>query len=478
MNLARLFARLSLYRASRGAPTWILVALALGIYLLAGIGKAYAQDGHPMRADAWVHCQQQPNRAAGDAACAGWTEGASVKELWCNETSSFVEERYVCQRPDSTKTTSYNVFNHGFSGGEPCPTGWKRNNTTGECEDPNEACKALNNEPGFLGVGETARPFVNLCAANGCNFGIRPGSPYTATDLGTSNQVVHGQFEWTGACTPPSNPPPDPAPEPQQHCETAGSMGDGTPIKLCVQKDGRHCITAPKSGKQLCWTPGETGEKTTENILQKREGGDKAQSPTPPNKPDLTQEGPSVKTTTTKHPTGTVITTTTTNWKTNDNTNAGPNDDGVPDTGDDSGGDSDQGSNEASGDGTCNTPWQTSGDAILGAILGEAWKLRCAGEKANEDNTADAGTLGGIAHGLEPGEGDSIFGDGQSGGTGSGVTDNLYSWGSGNCPVASLTFTMGGHEFVPPAIFCDTVAALSALFQLAALVWAMRIVGS
>jgi hypothetical protein len=480
MNLGRLFARLSIYRATRGVPLWVLVALAIGFYLLAGIGKAHASqyDG--------VNCSQSYTRSTeSEAAYCAYKR----KEAYDNDPSGRYEGK-VELRCATTQHCAYgrNKTNNvswfldsqwAWPTSGACPLGTQVDiNDDYNCRDPDEACRAINDEPGFLGVGPTARSFQSRCMANGCEFGIRPGTGYTATNAGTADAVYHGQYEWIGACGTPDAAEPPPEPEPQQECKDVGTSGNGSTIKACVQKDGRICLTAPTTGKQLCWTPGETGEKTTENVLQKREPGDKTAQPTPPTKPDLNQDGSPVKTVTTKQPENVTITTTITNYTTTNNTDAGPNDDGVPDTGDDSGGDSDQGSNEASGDGTCNSPWQTSGDAILGAILGEAWKLRCAGEKAAEDNTADAGTLGGIADGLEPGEGDSIFADGEPGGTGSGINDSMFSWGSGSCPVASLTFTMGGHEFVPPAAFCDTVAALSALFQLVALVWAMRIVGS
>jgi hypothetical protein len=381
VNLARLFARSSIYRATRGAPLWVLVALAVGFYLLAGIGKAEARTPQ----EAMQLCADYDATYSGSVNCMD-KGGFLSYDNQCNVWSPSTTQGLVCGKRTGSDGADKGAV--GWSYDLPqCVAPETYDTITHTCVNKDAACKALNDEPGrieWAGTKET-RGFVNSCRANGCNFGVKPGTGYVATDLGTSSAVINAEFQWTGACAPPpeAEPPPPDTP-PQQECKDAGSMGDGTPIKMCVQRDGRVCITAPKSGKQLCWTPGETGEKTTENILQKREGGDKVAAPTPPTKPDVTQEGPSVKTTTTKHPTGTTIVTTTTNWKTNDNTNAGPNDDGVPDDGAPDGGTEGGSEGSVTDDGTCdNAPQVSGGDPLLANIIYQTWGTRCAARDAN-----------------------------------------------------------------------------------------------
>lgn len=406
MNLARFFQRLALYRASRSVPLWVLVALALGFWLLGNIGQAQAQapDCRPAGSNctleqAGAHCAS--NRAA---VLAYWQDAQPLIGWHVSEPE--YRARPNCDQPDGSNVRYWLHDNGAHSAGGSnyaetffytsgtcdAPNTW--NAQTGTCVT-NETCQALNDEPGrsnMAGVMEV-RAFSNRCAANGCNFGVKPGGGSVSTGVG-GDLVVHAEFVWTGTCAVPPNAPEPPPPEPpQQECKNAGSMGDGTPINMCVQKDGRVCITAPKSGKQLCWTPGETGEKTTENILQKREGGDKTQNPTPPTKPDLTQEGPAVKTTSTKQPEGTTIITTTTNWKTNDNTDAGTVDQGVPDQGATDGADEGADKGSVTDDGECASPPQVAGgDPLLANIILQTWGAKCAGRDV--DAVVSTGDVG------------------------------------------------------------------------------------
>lgn len=115
----------------------------------------------------------------------------------------------------------------------------------------------------------------NLSVANsrcsaGCKFEYRGQTQQITMNDGTPIKVGSGgKFAPTGAACAAGDPAPateDTTP-PDQYCAPAP---DGQ--TFCLAKDGRYCQSAG-TGRQICWRPGETGEKTDGNILQKRAAG-------------------------------------------------------------------------------------------------------------------------------------------------------------------------------------------------------------
>lgn len=207
-----------------------------------------------------------------------------------------------------------------------CPAGSTWNDATKTCHNQQQ-CLAKPSLPRGAVQGGTT-----LCHEN-CTF-----EP-TGTSLGMGNITYADGWKPSGAaCT--LNQPPKPN-KPQECAPVAGQT-------VCLKETGEYCATA-STGKQICWQPGETGEKTTENVKQKRDAGP---SPIPPNLSlpngdTLTQSGDPMTTTITKSnsPGGptTTITTTTTNYVTTNGTNAGTGNSGEPSDGTGSGDDEGEG---------------------------------------------------------------------------------------------------------------------------------------
>lgn len=265
--------------------------------------------------------------------------------------------------------------------------------------------------------------------------------------------------------------------------------------------------------------------------MQRRDAGTQPLPPANPNIPSgdsLSRDGDPVTTTTTRNSAGggsTTIITTNQGYKTDQGTDAAP---GKPDDrdGKGKGGDDDkdqEGSAEGGHD--CESKPIVKGDAILGMIADQAWYTRCAVEAGNAakvsgdisdckqafsvegtnanavqlramrksicgdeeareqaaQENADAagsvlGELGGYEAQLSEAAERGIFGSGEPGGgqPGQGINATWLSFGGGACPALSIEFPTG--TWVPPAAFCNAIAALAVLFQVVATIWALRIV--
>lgn len=215
-----------------------------------------------------------------------------------------------------------------FTTGQDCPAGQTWLEETKTCHDPQQCLAKPNLSRGAIQGGTT------LCH-EGCTFEA------LGTSLGMGNITYADGWKASGAaCTVGQPPKPN---KPQECMPVAGQT-------VCLKENGEYCASA-STGKQVCWKPGETGEKTTENVMQKRDAGPDAIPPanaTLPSGDTLAQSGNPVTTTITKSagPGGPVtnITTTTTNYVTSNGTNAGTGDSGEPSTG--TGGGDDEGEGE------------------------------------------------------------------------------------------------------------------------------------
>lgn len=218
----------------------------------------------------------------------------------------------------------------------------------------------------------------------GCKYEIEPGTAETQTI--TKGQLSTGLYggKWYypgGTCTYPTQPGMDhqAPPEPDSACVPAGN-GE----TYCQQPNGDKCHTA-STGRTICWSAGETGEKTDGPTLQRNENGPNSTPPVNAPSPPTTLNPGTPTNVTTTGPSGTV-TITITNWTTstggpagpnNQGSNTGPN--GAPATGSGNNCDPTKGpcGNTASGGETCGSPPITGGDPLLGMVAKQAWQTRC-----------------------------------------------------------------------------------------------------
>lgn len=415
-----------------------------------------------------------------------------------------------------------------------CPAGLSWDEATKKCACPAgsvaqpdgscKSCEDLNGEPGSPSrSGVVVRPFAERCVS-GCQLKMTEGWCVTLGGVGGGEMMCTGQYLYTGqSCSadpaPPEGPEDPDAPEPEEEPDKlCKPLGAGQTV--CVKPNGDQCYTATRTGRQICWKPGETGEKGDGPTLQTRGPGT---SPTPPSSPTTSAGDPYVEagdpmTTTASGRGGAngglTIVTTAQNHETENGTNAKPEDSGEPEDGAPDGGNvpgEDDGTS-ATGGGDCSTPPIVSGDAALNMVANQAWATRCAVEAGNAANVtgdvgdcsspfsvegtnanaeqlralrasicgeqaqreSDAEVLGNAADALEPGEGDSVFADGPDEG-GPGISLSRFG-GGGGCP--TLPFEIPGVGSIDTTQFCNYVAMLRLLILAIATIWALRIVGS
>jgi len=395
MNLRRIFVHAIVRRLA-----YVLVALVLA---WVGVGKAHAQTA-PANA-----C---PSTASGCTETQAYASCmAAVNYTWTNLTPSqrTAWGGYRCNRNPTPKYyrcelgTTGNFYGCDSSGVQgigsqhnihywstgTCPNGISPD--TGQCslscpggyaEDPwnagqcldQQKCLARNALEGFLNVGAIATTSSSRCVG-GCEYKAVGGSVCTsfggqtecAADMDFSGNACSGSVQTKEQAVAEKDN--------KQQCVPAGAGQT-----MCIKPDGQQCYSA-STGKQICWKPGETGTKTSDNYAQKRDAGNQPIPPNLnlPNGDTLTQTGtPTTHTTTNVTNNSTTnITTTTTNYVTTNGTNAGTGNQGEP--GDGSGAPAGDGEgNTAGGGGSCSEPPSTSGDAILGMIATQTWKVRCA----------------------------------------------------------------------------------------------------
>lgn len=420
-----------------------------------------------------------------------------------------------------------------------CPVGAPWDDAQRRCFDPGE-CDDRNNEPGFKDVGEVVRAFKQRCISGCMFRAVPGEPNICTGVLGAADYRCTGRYEWGGACaTPPPANPNDPPETPDDHRDPPPESCMAAPggQSFCIRDDGQHCYSVTRTGGKFCYAPGETGEKGSGDSLQTRGPGTQPlppKNPTSPTGDTIQPDGsPPVTTTTTRtdrNGNTTTIVTTTRNHRTEQGTDAKPGEKdqavGEAKKGGGSKGDDDE-DQKGSADGgqDCESKPIVKGDAILGMIADQAWYTRCAveagnaakvtgdvadckspfsveGENANavqlramrkqicgeeEAREAEQTALEGVKDGeeaelqglmqmLDEAEERGIWGEGPpGGGEGNGINPNWLSFGGGACPQLSFEIRGVGTWTAPPA-FCNAIAALAALFQLAAALWALRII--
>ncbi len=383
--LARIFANAIARRVA-----YVVVALLM---TWCGVGNAHAQT----KAEARALCEARPNTYEGHAGVTSYrcldrpneppTTGKFEKQYlqygtWYNESwpgnGPWDEYRRVCalgQSPDP-------VTGECSAPSDECDPGQGKTEDGTGCED----CLSRNGAAQGFPDTPTTKPFAELCL-RGCQLGKAAGTKQgktTVDGVGNGAAVFTGVFQFTGSsCGLPPNtpePPPEPNPPKKQECIAAGSAQT-----YCQKNTGEMCYAVQRTGKQVCWNQGETGQKTDGDTMQERTPGD-AEAPSTrqlPSGETGNKEGPTTVTrTTTTNPDGTTTTTitATTNYVSPTGNNAGRVNQGEPRDG--SGGrqpgQSEEGEeNASSGGGDCSTPPTSSGDPILGNILTQTWHTRC-----------------------------------------------------------------------------------------------------
>lgn len=334
--------------------------------------------------------------------------------------------------------------------------------TNGLCSPKPEECLARNAEPGFANTGDTTRNFSSHCVG-GCNFQVN--GPHTATTHG-GKTVVTGNFEFSGsvcgaAPSAPPQPDSDVKPAKDQECSPAGSGQT-----FCVKANGDQCAST-SAGRQICWKPGETGEKTDKDTLQKRQPGETPTPPTtaPPDGDTWKQPKDPIKTVTeSKSSTGTTnttITTVITNTSTSSGVNAGKGNAGEKDdgSGEDKEGDGEGETGTYSAD-CAKPPACSSTDGIGCAILRQQWSNKC------DAIQGDVNQIGSTTDISREGLDNSLIdvwdqGDGYI----PGPTDvDTSGWaGRGSCPI-NIEFSAMGKSFnVNHPQLCEILDALAAL---------------
>ncbi|QIK81673.1 hypothetical protein G7069_08745 [Lysobacter sp. HDW10] len=372
----------------------------------------------------------------------------------------------------------------------------------GQCMTP-EKCSKRNsdpNDPGYVGdpgKRQKVKTSTTDCVGS-CEMGFSGGSEKGKTRLWSPNGLYNdvttfsGSWEYTGnVCgVAPSAPTETPEKQKEKPKEVCRQLGNQT---ACMMPDGRVCPSGHE-GRELCWTPGETGQKTDGSILQTKKPGTTEGAPTIalPNGDTASKQGSvSVEHSSTVNNTTTISNTTITTYITNSGADAGTKNEGKPTEengqGEDDSKDKDKG--EASGGGNCKVAPSCSGDSIQCAQVQQAWLARCSAD-TNDNGQPDWTEVEDMNK-----DASNVFNDSQGNGkfwadgTGSGPNDGSqldqggFVGGSGSCPALSAMGGTGGmsSEFAqalvnPPPEWCNYIRAIYAIVLVLATIAGVYIV--
>jgi len=417
--------------------------------------------------------------------------GANPPQFKCEKTAG--QRQYKCIRAETgvsglcpgTPPVEY-MFN--WPAGTDCPNGPNAGSTDG-CAPSQQECLA---KPA-LGPTFTAGSMTPTACVAGCMFDAGPGGACMSTASGSACTVTGAKPTGAGCST--GNVP---ITNKNQQCTPSGDV--------CIKPNGDHCMAA-SSGRQICWTPGETGTKDDGPVKQKRDAGTTPIAPNLqlPSGDNLQTKGPPIQTTTTTN--NTTITTVTQNYQTQNGTNAGGASKGESSTGDGTGKEGDgDGDGTASGGQNCEAAPVMTGDPVVAMVATQAWATRCAVEAGNAANvTGDIGncsqpfTVQGTnanAHQLramraqicpqgeqpdpsqysgEAGDPSGMFGEGHEIGA-----DGLDMSGLGfgqSCPSIPTVSVMGRTIAFDTSVFCDWMQLGGVFVRIVAALWCLRVIG-
>lgn len=322
---------------TRVAVRRVVVLLVLAVLGWAGVGRAEAvtrqQASEACEAGAAHAATDTSRRATGVTDCRAIVSSPTAGRYECTYEADPFNNGNIHFIPCGNVPPSINTYPWN----EGCPAGTEWDEESKTCHDPSR-CLA---KPA---LGKSIIPGGGFAACvDGCAFEAPPGSGTEISfgEIGTADAVgISTGYKPTGAACAAGLPSPvSDAPI----CTPSGSGQTS-----CVNPDGKICHSA-STGREICWDPGETGEKTDANMLQKTNAGDQVVPPKNINLESgdtLVQDGTPTKTTATKN--GSTSTTTTTNYSTAFGTNAGSGNQGQG-TGTGSG--SGSGSGDGDGDG-------------------------------------------------------------------------------------------------------------------------------
>lgn len=394
----------------------VIGALLAALFALFG-GDAKAQD--------YSNCN---NTAVDSAACATGSEAASATKAvaaarlagmgWSTgrvcplihvAASQGVPARYEAHLidkayPCSSVNYAQRTITREYYGAR-CPAGTTWNDAlqkcqtqcdVGEWEDPNNPGSCLNPSVCYarngtdLTAGLRTGPSTTWCEG-GCKVQFTKGKSYGVG--------VDGKYMWTGEVSYPGSPcsgvtpvggePQPPAEGPEVEAPKK-NPDECTPIEgqtACVKPDGNLCAKST-TGKEFCWSPHSTGEKTSANEIQTK-------TPTPgPDTLQLSNGDTANKTSTTTVETKTTggqsSTTSVNNYTTTSGANAPKGKDGGAS-------DSQPGEEEGEEDGSASggescdqPPVCTSKDPATCAIFRQQWLARCDAESRAKDLQSEA----------------------------------------------------------------------------------------
>lgn len=445
----------------------LFLVLLVVLGLLGADAQAHVSGtSHASREEAWTHCVSHigtlgapytdPGRTAPKCEQYGTTKGYQI--LWDTNTS-----------PTATTWGGTSIM---FNWGVPeCPTGTTWNDAAKQCA------------PDSCATAPTLGSLASRGGANGCNAGCQYQQAPAGTQdknpadvcMGSGASKYCGASTWTPtglACASGDVPlfPHDP------NKDTCGTI-PGSSYQECVKKDGTHCVTAP-SGKSICWKPGETGPRTTNDG---KDGGDRQVAPgIPTAPPNMTNPTPGPSTNTTIN---------NTNYNTNVFTGTGTTPGQGPGTGVDGDGDGDgeeDGKDEGklAGGAGCDAPPVCEGNAIECYHAQEAWRLRC--EAVNDPATADISNL---LAGYEEEEAADLAGFLGSDGQGDldshrevkeidlgELDDSGFLGGGGTCPSFAPVMVKGSSLGIDMSKFCELLANVGQIVMALAYLVAIRII--
>lgn len=409
-------------------------------YLLVAGALAYFSIGHARaagvtQAQAYANCMAYvtplTNQVAANNAAAGWQvrNTKPACKTWTNGSAKGYEGDGSTQRSMNGTTwyTDHQGAGHIFNYDIPCATGEQvvSDGAGGyKCDDPNKRCLALND--GIKNQGPVPRTWTSMCLASGCNAVL--DDPTVTTISGTSTTIYRGTLRYTGACgTTPSPDDPDwdggnDDNKPRPECAAAGSGQT-----MCIKPNGDHCYSA-STGRQICWRPGETGDKGDGGVNQHRNPGPTEQPPPSPPDDTYTKNGDSITTNTTN--TTTNITTTTTNYTLNNGTEPP----GVDQSGEPGGTGSTGGQDDGEGDKELLTQIAANTKGTNDFLRG--------GNPSDYPDTSGGATSGTVT--------DTAYGD-------TGFDSSGYGWAR-SCPGPTTVEVLGNSiTFDPSSIMCDWV---------------------
>lgn len=357
-------------------------------------------------------------------ACVANLEVKTVSVTW-NGTTSFHEAD--CSGAYAAPGTTVDSGWGYVADGPNCTAPQVLNPATNQCWVPpdEDDCLARNTDAKKPNIIQ----FSGTACMNGCSYG--------PTKLGFTrviNGVTYrsGEMGYTGQTC--NVPPPTPPPEPEKPAEPKCIPIEGQTV--CIQpEDNKLCYTGGSATSMVCWPPGETGEKTDGPIKHVVAPGTNPGTPSPPLPGDTQTPTGTPVTITTTGPGGTSTTTHSTTT-TGSGNNAGPGGFGqlIGSKGGPDGKDESKGT--ASGGADCKTAPTCAGDAILCAINENAWRAGCRGDKNGDgrpDWTENKGEVPG-----PPGGDDGETGIGEVG-VNTGMLDTENIFGSGSCPILTVT---------------------------------------